>query len=134
MSVADIGRHGVMVTNRDIGFIEIGQRAAVKVDAFNYIRNGTIISLSADAVVPQDANNAAGSAGAATTGPQAAPQMLSYTARIEIEREHLNVDVRDVHLVPGMSVTVDLLTGERRVLEYVLQPVLRYASEGMRER
>lgn len=123
------------VTNRDIGFIEIGQRAAVKVDAFNYMRYGSIegkiVSLSADAVVPQDANNAAG---AATTGPQAAPQMLSYTARIEIEREHLNVDGRDVRLVPGMSVTADLLTGERRVLEYVLQPVLRYASEGMRER
>ncbi|MEQ8333728.1 HlyD family type I secretion periplasmic adaptor subunit [Nisaea sp.] len=126
------------VTNRDIGFIEIGQRAAVKVDAFNYMRYGSIegriVSLSADAVVPQDANNAAGAAGAATTGPQAAPQMLSYTARIEIEREHLIVDGRDVRLVPGMSVTADLLTGERRVLEYVLQPVLRYASEGMRER
>ncbi|MEP1325100.1 HlyD family type I secretion periplasmic adaptor subunit [Nisaea sp.] len=126
------------VTNRDIGFIEIGQRAAVKVDAFNYMRYGSIegkiVSLSADAVVPQDANNAAGAAGAATTGPQAAPQMLSYTARIEIEREHLTVDGRDVRLVPGMSVTADLLTGERRVLEYVLQPVLRYASEGMRER
>jgi membrane fusion protein, hemolysin D len=126
------------VTNRDIGFIEIGQRAAVKVDAFNYMRYGSIegriVSLSADAVVPQDANNAAGAAGAATTGPQAAPQMLSYTARIEIEREHLTVDGRDVRLVPGMSVTADLLTGERRVLEYLLQPVLRYASEGMRER
>lgn len=44
------------------------------------------------------------------------------------------MDGRDVRLVPGMSVTADLLTGERRVLEYVLQPVLRYASEGMRER
>ena len=60
--------------------------------------------------------------------------MLSYTARIEIEREHLTVDGRDVRLVPGMSVTADLLTGERRVLEYVLQPVLRYASEGLLER
>ncbi|WP_193188969.1 HlyD family type I secretion periplasmic adaptor subunit [Nisaea sediminum] len=126
------------VTNRDIGFIEIGQRAAVKVDAFNYMRYGSIegkvVSLSADAVVPQDANNAAGAPGAATSGPQAAPQMLSYTARIELEREHLRVDGRDVRLVPGMSVTADLLTGERRVLEYVLQPVLRYAREGMRER
>jgi HlyD family secretion protein len=48
------------VTNQDIGFIEIGQRAAVKVDAFNYMRYGSIegkiVSLSADAVVPQDAN------------------------------------------------------------------------------
>ncbi|MBO6560631.1 MAG: HlyD family type I secretion periplasmic adaptor subunit [Nisaea sp.] len=126
------------VTNRDIGFIEIGQRAAVKVDAFNYMRYGSIeervVALSADAVVPQDANNAAGAPGAATSGPQAAPQMLSYTARIELERQHLRVDGRDVRLVPGMSVTADLLTGERRVLEYVLQPVLRYASEGMRER
>ncbi len=129
------------VTNRDIGFIEVGQRAAVKVDAFNYMRYGSIegrvVSLSADAVVPQDASHAAGAAsaaGAATSGPQAAPQMLSYTARIELEREHLRVDGWDVRLVPGMSVTADLLTGERRVLEYVLQPVLRYASEGMRER
>ena len=83
---------------------------------------------------PRTRTTPAGAAGAATTGPQAAPQMLSYTARIEIEREHLTVDGREVRLVPGMSVTADLLTGERRVLEYVLQPVLRYASEGMRER
>jgi len=126
------------VSNRDIGFIEVGQPATVKIDAFNYMRYGSIegrvVSLSADSVVPQDANNAAGAAGAATSGPQAAPQMLSYTAKIELTREHLMVNGKDVRLVPGMSVTADLLTGERRVLEYVLQPVLRYASEGMRER
>tara|TARA_R110002012_G_scaffold149653_5_gene308819 strand:+ start:534 stop:1064 length:531 start_codon:yes stop_codon:yes gene_type:complete len=65
------------VTNRDIGFIEIGQRAAVKVDAFNYMRygsiEGTIVSLSADAVVPQDANNAGRCCGRGHDRPAGGP-------------------------------------------------------------
>lgn len=78
--------------------------------------------------------NRRGAASAATTGPQAAPQMLSYTTKIELESEYLYVNGKNVRLVPNMSVTADLLTGEKSVLEYVLPPMLRYAIGGMRER
>jgi hypothetical protein len=51
-----------------------------------------------------------------------------------VGQEHLRVDGRDVCLVRGMSDAADLLLGEKRVLEYMLQPVQRCAREGMRER
>lgn len=60
--------------------------------------------------------------------------MLSYTTKIELESEYLYVNGKNVRLVPNMSVTADLLTGEKSVLEYVLPPMLRYAIGGMRER
>lgn len=46
----------------------------------------------------------------------------------------VTVDGRPVRPTPGMTVTVDIWTGERRVAEFLLQPVLRYAAEGLRER
>ncbi|MCR9071802.1 MAG: hypothetical protein NXI18_08785 [Alphaproteobacteria bacterium] len=46
----------------------------------------------------------------------------------------VTVGGRPVRPTPGMTVTVDIWTGERRVAEFLLQPVLRYAAEGLRER
>jgi len=46
----------------------------------------------------------------------------------------IGVDGRDVKLSPGMAVTVEVKTGERRVIEYLLSPLLRYRSESARER
>ena len=63
--------------------------------------------------------------------PQAPP---SYTARIALTSDTIAVDGRAVRPTPGMTVTVVVRTGERRLIEFVLQPVLRYAEEGLRER
>lgn len=129
------------IPNRDIGFVAEGQEAVVKLDAFNYLRygtlKGTVVGLSADAVDPMAAARAgagAGAAGAASPqgqNPQAPP---SYTARIALASDAVMVDGRAVRPTPGMTVTVDVRTGERRLIEFVLQPVLRYAEEGLRER
>ena len=129
------------IPNRDIGFVAAGQAAVVKLDAFNYLRygtlHGTVVGLSADAVDPTAAARAGAGAGAAGTAaaqaqnPQAPP---SYTARIALASDSMQVDGRAVRPTPGMTVTVDVRTGERRLIEFVLQPVLRYASEGLRER
>ncbi|MEQ9330329.1 HlyD family type I secretion periplasmic adaptor subunit [Thalassobaculum sp.] len=129
------------VLNRDIGFVAEGQEAVVKLDAFNYLRYGTlagtVVGLSADAVDPTAAARqgagagAAGSAAPASQNPQGPP---SYTARIALKSDTIAVDGRPVRPTPGMTVTVDVRTGERRLIEFVLQPVLRYASEGLRER
>jgi hemolysin D len=132
----------VTVPNQEIGFVEAGQDAVVKIDAFNYLRYGTlpgrVVKLSADAVDPTAAARAAAEGGAAAsaagTGPGGQQATPSYTATIALEQETVTVDGRAVRPTPGMTVTVDIKTGERRVAEFLLQPVLRYAEEGFRER
>jgi len=129
------------VLNRDIGFVAVGQEAVVKLDAFNYLRygtlHGTVVGISADAVDPTAAARqgaGAGAAGTAAPAPQNPTAPPSYTARIALPSDTIAVDGRAVRPTPGMTVTVDVRTGERRLIEFVLQPVLRYASEGLRER
>lgn len=106
--------------NRDIGFVEVGQSAAVKVEAFPYTRygylNGTITEVSNDAV--QDKK----------LGP-------TFPVRIRLEeKSRIRVDNRWITLTPGMAVTADISTGKRSVLEYFLDPLLQTAQESMRER
>ena len=51
-----------------------------------------------------------------------------------VTRNDMQIDNRTVPLSPGMAVTVEVKTGSRRLIEYVMSPVLRYRQESMRER
>ena len=46
----------------------------------------------------------------------------------------MDIDGRTVNLTPGMAVTVEIKTGSRRIISYVLSPLLRYSQESLRER
>jgi hemolysin D len=46
----------------------------------------------------------------------------------------MEIDDRTVQLAPGMAVTVEIKTGQRRVIEYILSPLLRYRHDAARER
>jgi hemolysin D len=118
-----------------------GQPAVIKLDAFNYLRygalHGTVVGLSADAVDPTASARAGAGAGAAGNAPTPGqnPQApASYTARIALQSDTIDIDGHKVRPTPGMTATVDVRTGERRLIEFLAQPVLRYASEGLRER
>ena len=108
-----------MVLNKDIGFVREKQEVTVKLDAFPYTRygfiNGEIVTLSDDAVPMEEIG-------------------LAYTASVSLEKSSIAVEGRDVRLSPGMAVTVEVKTGKRRVIEYLLSPLLRYKSESARER
>ncbi|MEW9581410.1 HlyD family type I secretion periplasmic adaptor subunit [Paraburkholderia sp. DGU8] len=105
--------------NRDIGFVERGQRAAVKIEAFPYTRygflNGTITEVSNDAVQDKKVG-------------------LTFPVRIRLDTNHIRVDNRWITLTPGMAVTADIRTGRRSVIGYFLDPLLQTARESMRER
>lgn len=107
------------IDNRDIGFVREGQPASVKVEAFDYTKYGTISStvrhVSQDAV--QDESR----------GP-------IYTARILLDRNAIDVEGKAMPLSAGLVVQVDIKTGTRRVIEYVLSPLVRHTGEAMRER
>lgn len=111
------------IENKDIGFVEDGQEAIVKLDAFPFTRYGTMVghvaTISGDAV-EQQSNNAA-------------PRLI-YTTRIRLEKDTMNVDGRDVRLSPGMVAAVEIKTGTRKLIEYVLSPLMRMGDEAGRER
>jgi hemolysin D len=129
-----------MLPNRDVGFVHPGQQAEVKVEAFNYTRyglmHGTVEGISRDALQggrrppgqkpspdssdPEDSDNAQGSS--------------SYVARVALAANAFDTEEGRLPLEPGMAVTAEIKTGQRRVIEYLLSPLLRYKHEGLRER
>jgi hemolysin D len=108
------------VDDKDIGFVREGQSAEVKVDAFDYTRHGMIHgwveSVSKDAIDADDEH-----------GP-------TYRAKIRLDHPFILIDGRPVRLTAGMSVSVEIKTGTRRVIEYVLSPLLKYRRESLHER
>jgi hemolysin D len=63
-----------------------------------------------------------------------AGQELLYSARIGLEKTRMEIEGRMVDLASGMAVTVEIKTGQRRIIEYLLSPLLRYKQESLRER
>ena len=59
---------------------------------------------------------------------------MNYAARVSLDRTHMQVEDNLVNLSPGMAVTVEIKTGTRRIISYLLSPVLRYKQEVLRER
>ena len=61
-------------------------------------------------------------------------QQLNYAARVSLDRTQMQVEDKLVNLSPGMAVTVEIKTGARRIISYLLSPLLRYKQEVLRER
>lgn len=126
-----------MVSNRDIGFIHAGQEAEIKVDTFNFTRygllHGEVLSVSSDAIT-RERPQSPSATGAATSTSEPKGQELEYAARISLDRTDMQVDEKLVKLGPGMAVTVEIKTGSRRMINYLLSPLARYKQEALRER
>jgi hemolysin D len=129
-----------MVSNRDIGFVQAGQDAEIKVDTFNFTRygllHGQVSSVSQDAVIRERQQDRSDGRALGTSSETSEPkgQELNYSARISLDRTHMQIDDRTVKLSPGMAVTVEIKTGSRTILSYLVSPLLRYRQEALRER
>jgi hemolysin D len=131
-----------MVLNKDIGFVQDGQPAEVKIDTFNFTKygllHGEVLSVSRDAVVrdkPRTSSDAdAKQAGQSASTSEPPGQELVYAARVSLNRTQMEVEGKMVDLSPGMAVTVEIKTGQRRIIEYLLSPLLRYKQESLHER
>ena len=128
------------VSNRDIGFVQEGQEAQIKIDTFNFTRygllHGKVLSISRDAVTrdkPQGRANQPAQ-GAETESSEPKGQEMNYVARVSLDRTQMQVDDRIVDLTPGMAVTVEIKTGSRRLIEYLLSPLLQVRQQSLRER
>jgi hemolysin D len=119
-----------IVPNREVGFLRPGQEAEIKVDAFNFTRyglvTGQVVAISGDAV-------ARDSAPRSETRPAGASE-LEYVARISLNRGNMERGDGALTLSPGMTVTVEIKTGARTVMDYLLSPLGRYRHESLRER
>jgi hemolysin D len=108
-----------MLPNKDIGFVNPGQEAEVKVETFPFTKYGTlhgkITQVSSDAIQDEKLG-------------------LIYSTRVKLARDTLRVENKTVRLTPGMAVTVEVKTGTRRVIEYFLSPLMQVTSESLRER
>lgn len=107
------------VQNKDIGFVDPEQDVEIKIEAFPFTRygliEGKVISLSKDAVPLENVG-------------------YVYAARVSMARSSINIGNKVVELSPGMNVTVEVKTGKRRVIEFILSPLLRGIQETARER
>lgn len=101
--------------SRDVGFVRAGQAVSVKLDAFPFTRHGALTgrveSVASDAAEDEKLG-------------------LLYTARIRLDTTTLG----GLPLRPGMGATVDVKTGRRSVLSYLLSPIEAATSEAARER
>ena len=129
-----------MVSNRDIGFVHAGQEAEIKVDTFNFTRygllHGQVNTVSQDAVIRDRQQDRSNDRALGTQNETSEPkgQELNYSARISLDRTQMQIDDRVVKLSPGMAVTVEIKSGSRTILSYLLSPLLRYRQETLRER
>jgi hemolysin D len=129
-----------MVSNRDIGFVQAGQTAEIKIDTFNFTKyglvHGRVLSVSSDAISKSKASEKTNDKGAGAGVPSSEPkgQELLYLARIVLDQTEMQVEDRLVPLSPGMAVTVEIKTGTRSVLSYLLSPILRIKQESLRDR
>ncbi|WP_062480365.1 HlyD family type I secretion periplasmic adaptor subunit [Variovorax boronicumulans] len=109
----------VTLENKDIGFVSPAQEATIKLETFSYTRygtvNATVKTVTADAV--NDEKRGA-----------------IFPVTLSLGATTIDVDGRPIKLSPGMNLTAEIKTGKRRVIEFLLSPVQRATSEGLRER
>lgn len=124
----------VTLENKDVGFVNLGQEAEIKLETFPYTRYGTVpakvTTITADAVM-QEPNKAQQDREGKEAPP---PGGAVFPATLTLAHNTINVDGKPIRLTPGMNVTAEIKTGKRRVIEYLLSPVQSYAKESLRER
>lgn len=109
----------VFLENKDIGFVHENMPAEIKIHTFPFTKYGVIdaqvLNVSNDAIVDEN-------------------QGLIYSMQLRMAKNQLLVDGRMVNLIPGMAVTAEVKTGQRRLIEFFLAPLLRAKNESVRER
>jgi hemolysin D len=131
-----------MLPNRDAGFVHAGQPAELKIEAFTYTRyglvHGTVRNVSRDALRNErdastpDRDQAPGKS--SRDSENSASGEAAYVARISLAEHAMETEHGARPLEPGMIVTAEIKTGQRRVIEYLLSPFTRYRHEALRER
>lgn len=104
---------------QDIAFLRPGQEAMVKFTAYDYTIYGGLKAkleqISPDTVTDKDGKS-------------------FYVIRLRTEKNHLGSDEKPLIIIPGMVASVDIITGKKTILSYLLKPILCARAEAFRER
>ncbi len=107
------------ISNRDAGFVQVGQVVEIKVDSFPFTRygllRGRVEQVAADAVPGADGS-------------------LTFPARISLDSDRFEVDGATRRISPGMRCSAEIRTGRRRLIDFFASPLMRYRHEALRER
>jgi hemolysin D len=95
-----------------------------------------VLNVSHDAITREKLQDKATdkSQGAESASSEPKNQELNYAARVSLDRFQMQVEDKLVNLSPGMAVTVEITTGTRRIISYLLSPLTRYRHDSLRER
>ncbi len=109
----------VKIKPKDIAFIYFGQKAIVKFTAYDFSiyggLDGKVVLISPDTIKDEKGN-------------------VFYTVRIKTEKNSLGRNGEDLKIIPGMTVNVDIITGQKSVLDYILKPILKTKQYTFTER
>ncbi len=109
----------VKIQPRDIAFLHPGQHAMVKFTAYDYTTygglDGELVQISPDTVTDKEGHS-------------------YYIARLRTDKNYLGTKEHPMLIIPGMVATVDILTGKKSILSYLLKPIIRAKAEALRER
>lgn len=104
---------------QDIAFLHPGQEAMVKFTAYDYTIYGGLKAeleqIGADTVTDDDGNS-------------------FYVIKLRTNKSHLGSEGHPLLIIPGMVASVDIITGKKSVLSYLLKPIIRARAEALRER
>ncbi len=113
----------VSVEGLDVGQVETGAEARLKLEAWPFQKHGTLSgkvrTVSDDTFTPDPKKDG--------------QQRPYYKARVEVTATDLRDVPRSFRLIPGMAVTAEIKAGERTILSYFLYPLLRGLDESIRE-
>ena len=133
----------VSIKNDDVGFVQVGQSAQVKLAAYPFQKYGMlmgkVIHISADATQNNQGSGSASSASAGSSAADAAAAaaaaMATYKVRVKLDEQVLkDPQGKALVITPGMQVVAEINQGKRTVLEYLLSPVQKAVQESGRER
>jgi hemolysin D len=129
----------VALENKDIGFVEAGQEAEIKIEAYPFTRfglaRGVVTSLDRDAETLTPPSQKSGSKRASdATESLHESERLFYAARIKLTKSLSESEGKPLKLLPGMAVKAEILTGRRRIVDYLLSPLSEYRHDALRER
>ena len=107
---------------KDIAFINPKQKAIVKITAYDFSiyggLEGKIVEISADSIEDKDNKN----------------QTSYYKVVIKTEQNYLEKDKQKLPIIPGMVTTVDIVTGKKSILDFILKPILKTKANALHER
>ncbi|MEO6114246.1 MAG: HlyD family efflux transporter periplasmic adaptor subunit, partial [Sphingomicrobium sp.] len=108
------------VTPKDIAFIKVGDKALVKVTAYDFSSygglDGRVVQVSADSIYDE------------------AERQAYFNVIVETNRSYLVADGRRLPITPGMITDTQIITGRKSILSYLLKPVMKARSDALRER